>query len=130
MRNTYKIEQFEIVGNELHFSLNELSEEKQFLPAGQVIVDSDDFCFIYIIEEENQYSYLKIPQKLWPQLVSLLKTEQNPFLQVGNQLIELTDFNDELKTLLFNIEGNDNYGADFVNAVESDFEPILKMELE
>lgn len=130
MRNTYKIEQFEIVQNELHFSLNELGEEKQFLPAGQVIVDSDDFSFIYIIEEGNQYSYLKIPQKLWPQLVALLKTENNPFLQVGNQLIELSDFNEELKTLLFNIEGNDNYGADFVTAVENEFEPILRMELE
>ncbi len=86
MRNTYKIEQFQFVKNNLHFSLNELGKEKQFQPAGQVLADSDDVSFIYLIEEGNQYSYLKFPQNLWPQLVELLKTEQNPFLQIGKPI--------------------------------------------
>lgn len=130
MRNTYIIEQFQFVQYKLHFSLNEdVTEEKQFQPAGQVLTDSDDSSFIYLIEEGNQYSYLKIPQKLWSSLVELLKTEENPFLQINNQLIELSNFNEELRTLVFNIEGNDNYGSDFVNAVEREFEPILKNEL-
>lgn len=130
MRNTYIIEKIQFVENRLHFSLNEDAKEKQFLPAGQVLTDSDDFSFIYLIEEENKYSYLKIPQTIWPSLVELLKTEQDPYLQVSNQLIELSNFNEELRTLLFNIEGNDNYGADFVNAVESVFEPLLTNEQE
>ena len=130
MRNTYKIEQLQWNENNLHLSLNELLDEKQFQPAGQVLVDSDDYSFIYLIDEGDQYSYLKFSQNVWPQLVELLKSERNPYLQVGEQLIELSNFNDELRTLILNIEGNDNYGNEFVQAVESQFELILKSDVE
>lgn len=130
MRNTYIIEKFQFQQNNLHFSLNELTEEKQFQPAGQVLTDSDDYSFIYLVDEGDQYSYLKFPQNIWPQLAELLKSEHDPYLQVGDQLIELSNFNEEMRTLLLNIEGNDNYGNDFVQAVESQFEQILKSNVE
>jgi hypothetical protein len=47
---------------------------------------------------------------------------------MGNQLIELDNFNEELRTLVLNIEGNDNYGVEFVKVVESSFESILKID--
>jgi len=129
MRNTYNIDGFQYVQTNLHFSLNETGKERQFQPVGQVLTDSDDFSFIYIVEEDGQYSYIKFSKNFWPQLVELLKKGQNPYLKIGDLSIELIHFNEELESLIFNIEGNDNYGNDFVSAVESVFEPILKSEL-
>ena len=35
------------------------------------------------------------------------------------------DFYEELEALIYNIEGNDNYGESFVSAVETAFQTIL-----
>ncbi len=130
MRKTYKIEHSQFVHNNLHLSLNDIDEEKQFQPAGQVLADSDNKSFIYLLEDGEQYSYLSLPNTLWKDLVELLKTEQDPYLQIGNQTIELQGFNEELRALVYNIEGNDNYGNDFVLLVEEIFKSILKTDIE
>jgi len=126
MRNIYTVEQFEILHNELHFSLNENGAAIQITPAGQVIADSDQLSFIYLVEEGNEYSYLSFPQSIWSSLVQLLQQELTPYIVTGNERKELVNFNDELQMLIFNIEGNDNYGSLFVTAVENDFQAILQ----
>ena len=61
-------------------------------------------------------------------LVNTLKAKEDPVLQIGEQRIVLEKFKEELEMLIFNIEGNDNYGTDFAQAVENAFKEILKVE--
>jgi hypothetical protein len=122
VRNVYNIDQFETVHNECHFILNEKKQLIQIQSTGQVvIVDSDNEAFLYIIEENNAYSYLQFSKAIWPQLVHMVLEHQIPFLRVEDGRIELNNFVEELIALLFNIEGNGNYGESFVTSVEHVF---------
>ena len=121
MRNIYNIEKCHFVHNNLHLSLNENQSRIQIKPVGQILADPDQLAFIYVVEEKIGYSYLKIPQNLWAHLVPLLRTGRNPLLLINDLEIELINFTEELLMLLFNIEGNDNYGTEFVKAVEEVF---------
>lgn len=125
MRNVYTIDQFEVLHNVFYFILNESKQQIQMQAAGQVIVDSEDAAFIYIVEEDGVYSYLRFTENMWPQLVEIVKAECDPFLRVADGQIQLTNFFEELHMLLFNIEGNDNYGETFVTSVEKVFAEIL-----
>ncbi|WP_332650370.1 hypothetical protein [Lysinibacillus sp. 54212] len=125
MRNVYKIEQNFALHNKLYFSLSESPAQIQIQPAGRVIADSDNTAFIYIVEEAGTYSYLSFSESLWPALVKMLKNEEDPFLTIGETTIELSNFYEELHALIFNIEGNGNYGDIFVAAVEEAFKEVL-----
>ena len=125
MRNVYIVSQYQAVHNEIHFILNEKKQLSQLQPVGQVIVDSDNEAFLYIIEENDAYSYIGFPQAIWSQLVQMLKSEQHPYLKVEDGLMPLVQFADELKGLLYNIVGNSNYGDCFVEAVEKAFADFL-----
>ncbi|WP_274309259.1 hypothetical protein [Solibacillus daqui] len=121
MRNVYLINQFDVVHNEIYFILNEKKQLSQFQPTGQVLADSDNGAFLYLIDENDSYSYLRFDQSIWPQLVHMILSEQKAFLTVDDGAFELNDFSNELKSLLYNIEGNGNYGETFVQAVEEAF---------
>lgn len=128
MRNVYTINQFELVHNELHFILNEKKQLNQIQATGQVIVDSDHDVFLYIIEENNTYSYISFSVVNWPQLQQMILFEQKPLLRLEDGLMELTNFVEELTMLLFNIEGNANYGDAFVTAVEQTFAEFFSQQ--
>lgn len=130
MRNIYRVEKFQFIHNELHFSLNENDQKIKFQPAHQVLADSDGQAFIYLVEEGDNLSYVSFPKNVWPQLLEIVKREKNPHLQIGGKSIELENFYEELLALIYNIEGNDNYGEDFVKAVEETFHEILVEETE
>lgn len=130
MRNIYRVEKFQFIHNELHFSLNENDQKIKFQPAHQVLADSDGQAFIYLVEEGDNLSYVSFPKNVWPQLLEIVKREKNPHLQIGGKSIELENFYEELLALIYNIEGNDNYGEDFVKAVEVTFHEILAEETE
>lgn len=125
LRNVYIINQFEVLHNEIHFILNEKKQLSQLQPVGQVIVDSDNEAFLYIIEENDAYSYIGFPQAVWSQLVQMVNSGQQPYLKVEDGLMPLVQFADELKGLLYNIVGNSNYGDRFVEAVEKAFVDFL-----
>lgn len=110
---------------QLYFSLNDNESNLQLKPASQVIADSDDFAFIYLLDAGEDYHYLRFPPTMWTELKHILQTKQNPKLQVGTEVIELTNFYEELEMLVYNIEGNYNYGSEFVQAVEDHFKAIL-----
>ena len=69
-----------------------------------------DFCIGGSVEERS-----------WPQLLQMILTELQPFIKVEDGSIECIHFVEELKGLLYNIEGNGNYGESFVSAVEEAF---------
>lgn len=106
-----------------HFTL---ADQPSFVPISQVIVDADTFAFIYIVEENEQYSYLSFGQELWIDLLEHIQKGQNPVLQVGETSIILDGFIDEMTSLLFNIKGNSNYGDSFVETVEKIFASVLE----
>lgn len=121
VRNLYLIQQFEVLHNEIHFILNENKKRSQLQPVGQVIVDSDNDAFLYIIEENDAYSYVSFSKEVWPQLVQMLLADQKAYLKVEDGSFVLDQFAEELRGLLYNIEGNSNYGDQFVQAVEKAF---------
>ena len=121
MRNVYLIDQFNVVHNEIHFILNETKQLSQLQPTGQVLADSDHEAILYLIDEFDTYNYVSFGQSIWSQLAHMIVSDQKVFLKVEDGLLELTDFTEELKALLYNIEGNSNYGEAFVQAIENTF---------
>ncbi len=90
-------------------------------PAGQILVDSDQYSFIYLMEEQEDYTYIVLPEPVWP----FVKDAQDRLLPVQligpDQEIELIHFHDELSFIISNIKGNSNYGNEMVAKVEAIF---------
>jgi hypothetical protein len=108
------------------FLLAEQSERPQGIPSGKMITDSDNFSFVYLLEVEEGYQQLHLTQAVWPLMVDALTTDTDPALSWKNETILLPGFRDELTMLIYNIEGNDNYGEAFSSAVEQAFSSILQ----
>ena len=91
------------------------------IPGEQILVDSDNCAFIYLMEDQDDYTYIVLSENLW----SYLKTaneQKLPILVKSNQeQIELISFLDELEYILSNIKGNSNYGDKLVTKVEEFF---------
>lgn len=86
---------------------------------GQMIVDSDNFSFVYLMDNGSSFSYLIFVQETW----SMLHEHKDKKIVI-NDTLTLTQFKDELTYLLNNIEGNSNYGNEFVATVEETFELV------
>lgn len=113
-------------GEEIRFLLTETAEGLAGNPSGKMITDSDAFSFVYLFDVEDGYNYYHFPQIVWPLMVDVLKTDADPILSWNGGEVTLTGFKDELAMLIFNIEGNDNYGEAFSSAVEHAFSSILQ----
>ncbi|GEK34293.1 hypothetical protein KSI01_18260 [Kurthia sibirica] len=114
-----------MINQKIHFTLK-TTPNSSWKPAGRVITDSDDLAFIYTIDENDAFSYLVFKQPLWNSLVAVIESETDPVVVVEDQQIVLTGFFDEIQSLIYNIEGNSNYGDTFVTAVENVFAAILE----
>ncbi len=73
MRKIYTIETLNFENDQLHFSLNDNEENLQLKPAAQLIADSDDFAFIYLLDAGEDYHYLRFPPSSWENLVHILQ---------------------------------------------------------
>ena len=123
---TYNVHSGVQLENDIRFTLEVLPNNPHLQAAGQMITDTESMAFIYLLEDETGYHYLKFGQDVWPLLVNTLKAVEDPSLQIGDKELALQGFKEELNMLIFNIEGNDNYGADFSRAVEEAFSEILQ----
>jgi hypothetical protein len=108
------------------FILAEQAQRPQGIPSGKMITDSDNLSFVYLLEAEEGYEHLYFTQAVWSLMVDVLKTDSVPSLSWKDELIALPGFKDELTMLIYNIEGNDNYGEAFSSAVEQAFSLILQ----
>lgn len=105
--------------NKLWVAVNE--SLKGLVPAEQILVDSENYAFIYLMEDKEDYTYITFPEDLWPVLKSALE-QHVPVLAVYNEEhIELTNFLEELEYIISNIKGNSNYGKEMVTRVEKLF---------
>ncbi|MGM0874632.1 MAG: hypothetical protein ACQEWV_07465 [Bacillota bacterium] len=84
---------------------------------GQMLVDSDQLAFIYILETADEFVYAGLPHTIWTKLKEAKDKDLNVTLKIKEQEIELVDLLEELDYLLENIKGNANYGEEMENKV-------------
>ncbi|MDG5473003.1 hypothetical protein P6709_14710 [Jeotgalibacillus sp. ET6] len=109
------------INSELILKGEQTDEIGKLEPAGQVIVDSEELAFVYLAEEKSEYTYLYLPDFLWPEIIEAINKKQVIKVHIGENEMELKQLEDELNDLVMNIEGNSNYGDAFVEKVESVF---------
>jgi len=122
MQKKISIISSEFSNNQFYLTTNISIQALQ--PAGQILVDSDHFSFIYIMEDNEDYTYIILPEQLWPSLMRAYEQSNLIFVRFGNEEIELTSFHEELEFLITNIKGNSNYGEEMVTKVEQYFKEI------
>ncbi|MFD4704875.1 hypothetical protein ACFWM3_08390 [Gottfriedia sp. NPDC058432] len=88
---------------------------------GTMIADSDQSSLLYILEENEEFVYVTVPSEYWSDLKKANDQKLNVFLKVGEKSLSLNNWNDELTYLIQNVEGNFNYGEEFVKQVQSAF---------
>ncbi|MDZ5470364.1 hypothetical protein SM124_01250 [Bacillus sp. 31A1R] len=88
---------------------------------GQMLVDSDQFAFIYVAEKNNEYTYIVLGESVWSAMKSALNNDLPVFIKKEEVALELTGFHEELSYLVENIKGNSNYGEEMVSKVEDTF---------
>jgi hypothetical protein len=90
-------------------------------PAEQILVDSKEFSFVYLLENLEGYTYIDMKEPIWPLLKKLLDKSIPVWILFEDEQLELTNFYEELTELINNIRGNSNYGAEMVTKVEEIF---------
>ncbi|MGM7719590.1 hypothetical protein [Metabacillus sp. Hm71] len=93
------------------------NELKDLQAKGQMLVDSDQLAFIYILETADEFVYAGLPHTIWKELKEAKDSSQRVMLKINENEIELVDIHDELDYLLENIKGNANYGEEMENKV-------------
>ncbi len=103
--------------------LEKNKEDLMNVKAGaRILVDSDHFAFVYILEDTEHFYSLRFEQDCWLALLEAHQKEMAFFAEVSeNTRLALVDFNEELAFLLDNIQGNGNYGEAFEKAVGAVF---------
>lgn len=126
MRIQNRIKEGQKVGNDMHFILE--ANESHFIgtPAQKMITDSDETAFVYLMDADEGYAYIHFPRETWSSMLQALDGGADPYLVWKDESIPLKGFIEELTLLLYNIEGNDNYGEAFTTAVEQEFEAFLQ----
>lgn len=123
MRKMLTIE--EIIQNEnglfLKIEDNETLNFDNCHEIGTMIADSEQNSLLYIIEENEEFVYITIPVTLWAHIKKANDQNQKVFLQSRDGQLELNSWNDELTYLVQNVEGNFNYGEEFVKQIQKVF---------
>ncbi|AIC95082.1 hypothetical protein [Shouchella lehensis] len=89
----------------------------------RILVDSDEFAFLYIIEDHTGFHGIRFDEHVWSDLKRGYERDTTFYLKLNESTrLTLAQFNDEMAFLLENIQGNGNYGEAFELAVKSVFE--------
>ncbi|GKV67579.1 hypothetical protein NCCP2716_00770 [Sporosarcina sp. NCCP-2716] len=126
MRIEYRITNGYVKDGTVTFTYEGPAEQLGQQPAGKMITDSDEGTFVYLFEDGEDYKYLHFTQGVWPLMQLLSAGSQDPMLACSDAEIVLNGFTEELTMLVFNIEGNGNYGETFMLAVEEAFADTLQ----
>ena len=113
-------------GPVISFLIKDKLKTQTLLPSGKMITDSEKMTFVYLVDEEEEYGQLHFEQAVWPLLVDSIKLNTDPIVTYKENTVSLDGFIEELTMLIYNIEGNNNYGEAFSSAVELAFEEVLK----
>ncbi|OIK11160.1 hypothetical protein BIV60_18580 [Bacillus sp. MUM 116] len=119
MKNKLTAINGKIIENQIVFTVNEAIHHLQ--PAEQILVDSDNLSFIYLMEDKEEYAYIAFPEETWEFLKTAVENKLSVYLSFNDQQIELPQFTEELEYIISNIKGNGNYGDEMVTKVEENF---------
>ncbi|WP_135122090.1 hypothetical protein [Jeotgalibacillus proteolyticus] len=111
----------EVIEDTLILKGEQTAEIGRLTPSGQMIVDSDELSFVYLAEEGNDYTYLYLPDFIWPEIRAAMDKGIQIFVVIGDNKMPLLQLEDEIGYLVSNIEGNSNYGEAMVEKVEAVF---------
>ncbi|MCH4824825.1 MAG: hypothetical protein N2C11_05360 [Planococcus sp. (in: firmicutes)] len=125
MHKFVAIKKTEITGNEIEFTIEETEPTEALEASGQMLTDSDNQAFVYLLDTGTDYIYVQFAIHTWPAMTKALEVKNVPLLKWGKQIMPLSEFHEELLMLVDNIEGNDNYGEEFRTAVEQTFHEAL-----
>ncbi|MGB6409522.1 MAG: hypothetical protein WBF39_18765 [Planococcus donghaensis] len=114
-----------INGNEIEFIIEETEPTEALEASGQMLTDSDNQAFVYLLDTGTDYIYVQFAIHTWTAMTKALELKNVPLLIWGKQIMPLAEFHEELLMLVDNIEGNDNYGEKFRTAVEQTFHEAL-----
>ncbi|MCS0651899.1 hypothetical protein [Cytobacillus firmus] len=121
MKQKLTIVNAEWIGNELILGI-ESGTVSGLTAMQQILADSDNLSFIYIAEKNDDYTYISLPETVWPELKKALDGHMRVYASDINQArLELAGFHEELGDLIENIRGNSNYGNEMVEKVENVF---------
>jgi hypothetical protein len=121
MREKIAIKEADIINQELVLKTETAVDLAELTPKGQMLVDSDGAAFIYIMENKDDYTYISLPEPIWANLKEAMAQTLPAVLISGGKKLELTGIHEELAYLIDNIQGNSNYGEEFVSRVEKAF---------
>ena len=81
---------------EIQMEVDQQISLNQYRASGQMLVDSDGLSFVYLLEKEEDYTYIVIPNTVWKELKIAL-TEQLPvYLSKQSERLLLNQFHEEL----------------------------------
>jgi hypothetical protein len=121
MRKKIHLTKAELMEDQLVLHSSEKVEESELKPAGQVLVDSDNFSFVYFAESQEDYVLIHIQEECWTALNKAFEQKLPVYAGIGETEFELEGLHQELDFLIENIEGNSNYGEEMVKKVEAVF---------
>lgn len=120
MKNRLTVTCAQTKNDHLHLVVND--SIVNLTPAEHMLVDSDQFSFIYLMENmDKDYTYIIVPEQVWPDLKEAMEENHPVLLTFKEEQIELINFQSELNYLIDNIKGNGNYGDEMVGKVENMF---------
>ncbi|MEK1831529.1 hypothetical protein AAAC51_29535 [Priestia megaterium] len=122
MHNRIDITTCVMKSNELHLKADPIETEiEQLEDTKQMLVDSDNMSFVYVVDINDQFMYVGLSDNIWANLKHVLHKDMKVFLEINKKVIELSAVKEELSYLISNIEGNVNYGDEMVARVEEVF---------
>jgi len=122
MHNRIDITTCVMKSNELHLKADPIETEiEQLEDTKQMLVDSDNMSFVYVVDINDQFMYVGLSDNIWANLKHVLHKDMKVFLEINKKIIELSAVKEELSYLISNIEGNVNYGDQMVARVEEVF---------
>jgi len=107
--------------NEVILIVNSDFSIKDLIATGQVLVDSNELAFVYIVEKDDSFMYIELTHHTWPILKEGLGNNCEFILSNGEETMLLPNLQEELLYLIDNIKGNSNYGEEMVTKVEDCF---------
>jgi hypothetical protein len=110
-----------IENQNLFLKVDENIKVDKFSAKEQILVDSNEFAFVYILEMDGEYTYLFLPEGIWPILKESIGKSLYPTLTNGREELLLPMFMEELTYVIDNIKGNSNYGEEMMGKVENTF---------
>ncbi|OLP64833.1 hypothetical protein BACPU_21530 [Bacillus pumilus] len=120
MQNRIEITKATLTENRLILTIQSEEPIQKAKASGQMLVDSDHFAFVYILETEESFTYLILGENTWAPLKEAIDREIPVYLTAEETSLELIQLHQELNYLIDNIKDNANYG-DMEEKVKSTF---------